>query len=405
MDGVHSEQILVFRILESMEDIDVRDWQALIQADTSPFLEYHWLHACESSGSMVPETGWQTCHVLGFSSEDDAMNYARPVFILPLYIKSHSWGEFVFDFSWADLAAQIGQEYYPKAVGVIPATPVTAYQPLMAESLAESGNFEQILRGAIHFIRTKLEVIGVKSLSFLFTTPDFTDALESLEFSRWVHQGFEWYRKGMNSFDDYLATFGKNQRKNIRKERKSLQESGFHVRFQQGNELDDSLAHDMYLLYSRTNAQFGSWAAKFFNREFFEAVFRNCAENIVLVSAENDDGDVPGRSMLILKNGKLFGRYWGCHSFVKNMHFNLCYYDPIDFALRNGFQSFDPGMGGEHKLRRGFMPVEQYSMHNFFDPLMNRFFAEYIPQFNRHVYRQIEWFNSKHLPTTHEDVM
>ena len=378
---------MVFRILKSMKDIEAAQWQSLVRAETSPFLEYYWLAACESSGSMVPDTGWQTCHVVGFLSSSDAEQYNRPVFILPLYIKSHSWGEFVFDFAWVDIANQLQQEYYPKAVGLVPATPIPAYEPLATPGC------EKMLTAALNFIRQKLLAEGVKSLSFLFTTAAFATTLAELGYSRWVHQGFEWRRAGMNGFHDYLAGFRKNQRKNIRKERQSMIERGISVRIYQDEELNESLADDMYALYAKTNEQFGPWAAKFFNAEFFREIFRSCAGHIVLVSAENADGYAIGRSMLVVKNRMIFGRYWGCHEFVKNLHFNLCYYEPIDLAIRRGLGSFDPGMGGEHKARRGFRSVERYSMHTFFNPIMDRVFADNIFQFNDHALKHIALLN------------
>ena len=380
---------MIFRILQSMDDIEAAEWQSLIQPETSPFLEYHWLRACEHSESMIPRTGWQSCHLLGFSSDDDAACYSKPVFALPLYIKSHSWGEFVFDFTWSDFFAQLGKEYYPKAVGVVPGTPVTAYQPLVAPG------FEDALVPALNFIREKLMGAGVRSLSFLFVSPAFADELAALGYSRWVHQGFEWPRGERDSFNDYLLGFRKNQRKNIRKERRSLEEIGLTVRIHQGDDLNEDLARDMYALYAKTNAQFGPWAAKYFNEDFFKEIFRNCAGHILLLTAENSDGRPLGRSMLVCKNGMLFGRYWGCHEFVKNLHFNLCYYEPIELVIRRRLRSFDPGMGGEHKVRRGFISVEQYSMHSFFDPMMDDFFAANIPRFNDQARRQIAWLNQR----------
>ncbi len=376
-----------FRILQSMDDIHASEWQSLVAPETSPFLEYPWLHACEHSGSMVPETGWQCSHLIGFRSSEDAEKCMKPILILPIYIKNHSWGEFVFDFAWADLASQLGKQYYPKAVGLIPATPVTAYRPLIAEGCGHA------IEPAIHFLRAELEAAGVNSLSFLFVTSEFSRILESLGFNRWVHQGFRWFRNEQRSFDDYLAGFKKNQRKNIRKERRSVEENELRVVYNSGSDLSNAVAADMYALYSATNARFGMWAAKFFNEAFFKEIFRTFSENIIIISAVN--GTAVGRSMLVCKNKKLFGRYWGAHRFVKNLHFNLCYYEPINFAIRSTFHSFDPGMGGEHKSRRGFMAIEQYSMHGFFDPLLEKFFAGNIHRFNTYARHQIDQLNGK----------
>ncbi len=378
---------MIFRLLPHIEDIEASQWQSLVGAQHSPFLEHHWLASFETSGSMSPDSGWQPLHLLGFKSDHDADRTINPVFALPLYLKNHSWGEFVFDFAWADVASQLGQEYYPKAVGVIPATPVTAYQAL--DSSGDPGSLAQ----AVEYLEKRLPEMGVKSLSFLFAEDDFADRLESLGFSRWIHQGFVWTRDGMNDFQDYLDSFRKNQRKNIRKERQSITEQELTVRIIGGDELCAEDADDMFELYEKTNDQFGPWAAKFLNRDFFRESFKRCAHQILLVSAFDSRGLSVGCSMLVHKGSKLYGRYWGSRDFFKDLHFNLCYYEPIDYAIRQGIDWFDPGMGGEHKLRRGFHGVRQHSMHRFFDPVMDRIFSANIGQFNRHAITTIDAIN------------
>ncbi|AHC15747.1 GNAT family N-acetyltransferase [Salinispira pacifica] len=424
---------LKFVLCSSLDQVDPDEWNSFLSSQSPPFLRYHWMRAYEISGSMTPETGWQPIHLLGIEDDGSSPNPDTPGvpavdggvptvdgdppegrpskqtaeqpstqtekqgryrglrFALPLYIKSHSWGEFVFDFAWADVARQLGKAYYPKAVGVIPATPSTVYSPL-----CDREDYAELLASAVDFLREELPRLGVMSLSFLFTQAPFADDLESLGFHRWVHQGFEWKGEGLDTFDDYLALFNKNQRKNIRKERKRFQESGLEVRLSSPDQLDQETADDMFDLYERTNDQFGPWAAKFLNREFFREVFRTCADNIVLVNAV-DRGEVVARSMLLKDRRRLFGRYWGTRRFVKDMHFNLCYYEPIDYAIRENLVSFDPGMGGEHKPRRGFQAVEQYSMHLYFDPLMDQLFRGNIHQFNESAQGMIEHINS-HLP-------
>jgi predicted N-acyltransferase len=368
---------VIFRLVPGISRIAPDQWQALIGEEHSPFLEHHWLSVFEDSGSIAPETGWQPLHLLGFDEAKDADALAHPRFALVLYLKSHSWGEFVFDFTWADVAAQLGQDYYPKAVGVVPATPVTAYR-----QLGDAGD-PGALAEAIDFLDRELPSMGVKSLSFLFAEDEFADGLEQLGFRRWIHQGFVWSREGMGNFDDYLATFRKNQRKNIRNERRSLEQQELRVKFLTGDELTPQDADDMFALYEKTNNQFGPWAAKFLNREFFSQSFLRCSHQILLAGAYGSDGTAVGRSMLVVKGKRMYGRYWGSHEFHRDLHFNLCYYSPIEYCLRHGIDLFDPGMGGEHKVRRGFRGVEQYSLHRYYDPMMDRIFAANIGQFNR----------------------
>lgn len=400
---------LRFVLCSSLDQVNPEEWNACLSPESPPFLGYHWMRAYEASGSMSPETGWQPIHLLGLEPVEStaegggeggqtAGRYSGLRFALPLYIKSHSWGEFVFDFAWADVARQLGKAYYPKAVGVIPATPATAYRPLYSAAggadRTGEGEYRNILAAALEYLREELPRLGIMSLSFLFTEPRFAGDLETLGFHRWIHQGFEWRGEGLLHFDDYLAQFNKNQRKNIRKERKRFRESGLELKVGNPDANDPFVADDMFDLYERTNDQFGPWAAKFLNREFFREVFRSCAEDIVLVSAHHGD-EVVARSMLLKDSRRLFGRYWGTRRFVKDMHFNLCYYEPIDYAIREGLESFDPGMGGEHKPRRGFWAVEQYSMHLYFDPLMDQIFQGNIHQFNRHSAEMIDHINTQ----------
>ncbi len=382
-----------FAFLESIVSISAGDWNALYGKNDSPLLEYHWLRSFEESGSMCPETGWQPFHLLGFAHSEDAAAMKNPVLILPLHLKSHSWGEFVFDFAWSDVASRLRKKYYPKAVGVIPATPVTGYQALGSPSDAE-------LAQAMEYAEARLKSMGVHSLSFLFTEDRFADQLEKCGFVRWVHQGFAWKRRGMSNFDDYLSLFRKNQRRNIRKERRGLEERGLVVDFICGSSLNAELARDMYQLYEKTTDQFGPWGAKFLTEDFFHYSFEHCGDSLLLVSARGKDGSgsqfagrVPGRSMLVHGGGRLYGRYWGAREFVKDLHFNLCYYYPIEFALNRGLDTFDPGMGGEHKVRRGFGGIQQFSMHRFFDPQMDNIFKANIHQFNTQAQRQIEFIN------------
>jgi predicted N-acyltransferase len=373
---------VIFRLIDGVSRLDSASWQGMISERDSPFLEHHWLSAFEDSGAISPGEGWQPLHLVGFDRESDAESLSSPRYALPLYIKSHSWGEFVFDFAWADVASQLGQEYYPKAVGVVPATPVTAYRDI------NPAGDPQLLGMALEYLEKTLPAMGIRSLSFLFTEDDFAERLEPLGYHRWVHQGFVWTRDEMEDFDAYLARFRKNQRKNIRVERASLEKQELTVRILRGEDLGSAEADDMFDLYEQTNDQFGPWAAKFLNREFFQLAFQRCASQILLVSAEDSGGNCVGRSMLVFKDRRMYGRYWGSRGFHKHLHFNLCYYEPIDFCLREGIDLFDPGMGGEHKIRRGFHGVEQYSMHKYFDPMMDRIFAANIGQFNRQA-RQI----------------
>lgn len=385
---------MVFRFLSSIDDIDPDSWDAMLSPDHSPFLAHRWIRAFEASGSMNASTGWQPMHLVGYADRQSAEQGQNPCYALVLYGKSHSWGEFVFDFAWSDVAKQLGQEYYPKAVALVPATPVTVYRDLGNGGTGQDGASGPLTE-AVEFLDQRLPGMGLHSLSFVFLEDDFALRLEELGFARWVHQGFRWDREQMNSFDEYLGRFTKGQRKNIRKERRSMQDQGISIQELSGSELNADQANDMYELYEQLNDQFGPWGAKFLNREFFIHAFEHCADDILLINAVLPDGSVAARSMLVQGAGTLYGRYWGSRAFFRDVHFNLCYYQPIDYAIRRGIERFDPGMGGEHKIRRGFRAVEQYSMHRFYNPILDSLFKTHIGQFNDAARSDIQRINEQ----------
>jgi len=373
----------------SISEIPAADWNSLARPNPSPFMEWEWLAALERSGSITPQNGWQPYHALLRRGKQTSA-------VAPLYLKSHSMGEFVFDFAWADVAEQMDVPYYPKLVGMSPATPSVCFRPLIAPTEEPDEVHSTLLAG----IDVLLEELELGACAFNYVEEGFADEAERHGYIRWKHQNFIWENPGLRDFEDYLALFRKNQRRNIRRERASIAQQGLEIRVLQGAELTTELLSLMNSYYRKTNEQFGPWAARFLSNEFFpllgEASVREFTERSVVIVAAYDPNAGPdpiALSFLVRKGEMLFGRYWGAAAFYENLHFELCYYRPIEWAITEGIRSFDPGIGSAHKVRRGFVAVPNYSMHRFRDPRMNALMGMHINRINEMEQQQIDSLN------------
>jgi len=367
-----------------MDEIPAESWNALTAGVRTPLLEWEWLNQLEQSGSMSPDTGWIPTH-MGVWDGD------RLVAAAPLYVRTHSMGDFVFDFAWADVAQQMGVPYYPKLVGMSPATPASAYRFLIAGDMPR----QAVTRAMVGQMREFASQNDIHGIAFNFADPDWVPEVEAEGFITWLHQGYEWHNPGYESFDDYLADFNKNQRKNIRKERKAMADNDIELETVPGSDAPDRYFELMYDFYEEHNAQFGPWAAKFLNRAFFEGL-ADCCRHLVLfvVARERGAKDPIAMSFLLKKGDVLVGRYWGSFRFVDKLHFNACYYEPIRWAIEHGVRDFDPGMGSPHKIKRGFRAVPTYSLHYFTDERMRLIMEGNIDRINSYERRNIVELNA-----------
>ncbi len=362
---------------ESMSGIPAAQWNRLAKPLATPLLEWEWLNVLEESGSIASEHGWHPQHITVWNGDD-------LVAAAPLYVKTHSMGEFVFDFAWADVAHQIGARYYPKLVGMSPATPSSAFRVMVDESRDDRGElFTTVVDAAMKFAEEQ----GLGGVAFNFIDPELKASFENRGFIAWRHQSYEWMNDGFSSFDDYLAGFTKNQRRNIRRERRTMEREGIAIRVLQGEELTEALFKRMSTYYELHNAQFGPWAAKFLNRRFFEQLGDIYRDRLAFVCAYHPDfsmhHDEPvAMAFLVVKGDLMLGRYWGAAEHIPDLHFNVCYYTPIEWAIDHGYRRFDPGMGSSHKVRRGFRATSSYSMHRFMDERMNEIMNANIDRIN-----------------------
>ncbi|NEO08514.1 MULTISPECIES: GNAT family N-acetyltransferase [unclassified Moorena] len=376
-----------------MADIPQSPWDDLAQPLKTPFLEWEWLNNIETSGSATAKTGWLPNHLTVWRDR-------QLIAAAPMYVKGHSYGEFVFDQQWADLSYRLGISYYPKLLGMTPFTPAVGYRFLMAPGEDED-ELTQIMVSAIDHFCDRNHLSGCH---FLFVDPDWRPVIERNGFKGWLHHSYIWQNQGFSSFEDYLKVFNANQRRNIKRERKAVAKAGLTLKILTGNDIEKSLFPLIYSFYSSTCDKF-MWGSKYLTRQFFKQLYPNYRQRVVLIAAyqEEDDQKPVGMSFCINKGNHLYGRYWGCFEEFDCLHFEACYYAPIEWAIGQGITMFDPGAGGRHKKRRGFPATANYSVHRFYDKRFDRIFQNYIDEVNLMELEEIEAINQD-LPFTKREI-
>ncbi|HLP89205.1 MAG TPA: GNAT family N-acetyltransferase [Nostocaceae cyanobacterium] len=361
-------------------------WDALALPLKTPFLEWEWLNNLETSHSATANTGWLPNHLTLW--RDRTLIGAAP-----LYLKGHSYGEFVFDHQWAELASRIGIEYYPKLLGMTPFTPVEGYRFL----IAPGENEEEITALMLHEIDAFCVQHQIATCNFLYVDPQWQPIVEKLGFSRWLHYSFIWQNHNFQTFDDYLAIFNANQRRNIKRERKAVEKAGLKLQAISGEEIPKSLFPLMYNFYADTCDKFGWWGSKYLTKRFFEQLHHNYRHRVVFFAAysEQDPRAPMGMSFCLYKEDQLYGRYWGSLQEIDCLHFDACYYAPIEWAIAHNIQSFDPGAGGRHKKRRGFPATPNYSLHRFYNNRLAQILRPYIAEVNQLELQEIEAINAE----------
>ncbi len=342
-------------------------WDALVGQD-DPFVEHAFLAALEASGTASHGSGWEPLHVV--VRRGDTI-----VGALPLYLKDHSYGEFIFDWSWASASHRMGVPYYPKLVSMVPVTPATGTRVLLEPGAPDR---VEIVRAITNGLFEAAERTGASSIHVLFLREEERDLLlaEPRLRPRLSHQ-FHWENPGYASFDDFVGRFRSAMRKQVRKERKRAQESGLDIRVLEGSELGDREWNALSRFYRDTCDRKGS--PPYLTPELFLRLRESFAHRVVAALAYK--GDAPVAGSLNFERGKhLYGRYWGCVEQYDSMHFELCYYRLIERAIAKGMTRFEAGAQGEHKLRRGLMPARVHSVHWVRDPTLRRAVDEFLPR-------------------------
>lgn len=369
---MNSDPALVFQWKTRICQIDKDCWNSLALNLKTPFFEWDWLNILEKSESIVEQHGWHPHHLTLWEGN-------RLVAAAPLYVKEHSEGEFVFDHVWAEVSHRLGASFYPKLIGMSPVTPTTGYRFLIAPDMDEIVITGLMLEEIEKFC-LKNRLSGV---NFLFVDPQWGKMVIPKNYHAWVHQSYAWRNRQFGKFSDFLGVFNTNQRRNIKREQASLKHTGTGFKAFSGVDIPVEFFPVMYRFYCLTNAKFGPWSCKYLNENFFLLLDQHFRERLVFMAAFDGSGKTPlGMSMLVNKGDNLYGRYWGCSTSVDYLHFSTCYYEPIKWAIENGIEYYDPGIGGMHKTRRGFIAVPNYSLHRFFNPRLMQIMSANIDHIN-----------------------
>ena len=352
------------QVHDRVADIGREAWDACASPSGDPFLSFDFLDACEASGSAVPAEGWAGRHL---SLRDET---GRVLGVMPLWLKGHSQGEYVFDHSWADAYQRAGGRYYPKLLSAVPFTPVTGPR-FLAHPDADAATVRQaLLQGAIALT----ERLGVSSLHVNFPTRDDWDAMGGAGLLQRQDMQYVWRNDGYATFDAFLAALSANRRKTIRRERREAQ-AGLDIRVLTGAEITDAHWDAFFAFYMDTGAR--KWGRPYLTRDFFTRLGATMADRIALVMAFRDGEAIAGALNLIGRDA-LYGRQWGALEEVPFLHFELCYYQAIEFAIARGLSRVEAGAQGEHKIARGYLPSPVYSAHFIADPALREPVARYL---------------------------
>jgi predicted N-acyltransferase len=356
------------RILAGINELSASSWDALAGTD-HPFTRHAYLGALEQSGCVGPGTGWEPSHVV---LEDNGSLLGA----MPLYLKSDSWGEFVFDQGWAQAYQEAGVPYYPKLVGAIPFTPVSGPRLL---SPRHSPGIQQALLEAAQELAQQRQA---SSIHVLF--PD-GEALESLKRKGWLLRKdcqFHWFNRGYESFDHYLESFSSKRRKTTRRERRKVTEQGIHFDHLVGSEISERDWDFLYRCYASTFLCRGRHP--YMNPDFFRSLCANMGDSLLAIRASHGEQGVAA-AIFFVSSDTLYGRYWGSIAEVDSLHFETCYYQGIELCIKRGLKRFDPGTQGEHKLTRGFDPVFSWSGHWIAHPGFRQAIANYLAREAAHI--------------------
>lgn len=360
------------RFHHSINEVAPSAWDALA-VDAGPFLQHAFLAALEDSGSVGPGTGWQPYHVSVQRAGEE-----RPCLVMPAYLKEHSWGEYVFDWAWADAWSRFGLSYYPKLVTAVPFTPSTGPRLLTSHDTL----LDQLVPDLLERIREEMETIGASSWHVLFPKPEQVGALQRAGMLLRHGSQFHWFNRHYRDFDDFLSTFNSRRRKNVRKERRGVREAGVRCHRFSGGQVDEALWDRFYAYYQQTYAERGQRG--YLTRRLFSLLGRLMPDSLLLVMAEQDGEWVAG-ALYLHDERCLYGRYWGAEVDVPGLHFEVCYYQGIEFCIEQGLERFDAGAQGEHKLIRGFEPVQTDSLHWIEDERFRDAIRRFCEEEARHV--------------------
>ena len=369
---------------DGIADIGREAWDACAAPTGDPFVSYDFLHACEASGSATPREGWGPRHLSLRNPEGGVIG------VMPLYLKGHSQGEYVFDHSWADAFQRAGGRYYPKLLGAVPFTPATGPRFLSHPDVDAATVGEALLQGAL----TLVERLGASSLHVNFPTETEWRAMGEAGMLLRQDMQFIWRNGGYQTFDDFLNALSSNRRKTIRRERREANE-GLDIRVLTGAEITEAHWDAFFEFYMDTGSR--KWGRPYLTRAYFSMIGQTMAERIALVMAFRDGTPIAGALNFIGRDA-LYGRQWGTLDEVPFLHFELCYYRAIEFAVEHGLSRVEAGAQGEHKIARGYLPSPVYSAHFIAHAGLRDAVGQYLDQERPGVAAEIEAMTAELSP-------
>ncbi len=382
MTGVYQAKTIT-----SLSEISEEEWNACCytqQTRRNPFLSYQFLYALEESGCATRETGWQAQHILIYKGN-------KLVGVMPLYLKNHSYGEYVFDHAWADayqhafrntgrntgqnIGQNTGENYYPKLQSAVPFSPITASKLMVKPSEILAQNTREIQEKMLMAALSLVKEYRLSSLHVTFAEKAEWNLMAEHGFLKRLDQQFHWHNEGYGSFEDFLMALSSRKRKNIRKERKQAVIKGVDIEILSGKDITEEHWDHYFSFYLETGQR--KWGQPYLNRRFFSLLGEKMSEKIVLIMCKREGKYMAG-ALNMLSDDTLYGRYWGAIEDHKYLHFEVCYYQAIDYAIQHGLQKVEAGAQGEHKLARGYRPEPTHSAHWISNPNFRKAVADYL---------------------------
>lgn len=372
------------RILTSLAEAGQPAWDALVAAQSAPnpFLSYAFLHALHESGSAADDTGWQPQYLTLWADADGSGE--RLVAALPMYAKFHSYGEYVFDWAWADAYKRNGLDYYPKLLSAIPFTPVSGNRLLAIDDQARAA-----LVDALQGVQ---QASALSSTHILYPTEAEAKQLEAAGFLLRKGVQFHWQNEGYDSFEQFLSTLEMKKRKNIRAERRKVAEAGITLRQLRGEDATEADWRFFKRCYDQTYQ--AHWSTPYLNLDFFRRIGETMPHNLLLVIAEREGKSIAS-SLLVYDDQALYGRYWGCIEQHPCLHFETAYYQPLEFCIAHRIPAFEGGAQGEHKMARGFLPQQTWSAHWLAHPAFSDAVERFLAQEGKGILSYMDELNER----------
>ncbi|MAG34395.1 MAG: GNAT family N-acetyltransferase [Deltaproteobacteria bacterium] len=372
---------LEFSLEDGVAALPREEWDALV-GEGSPFLEWAFLASLEEAGTLDEASGWTPKPLV-------ARKEGRLVAACPLYLKTNSEGEFVFDYSWADASHRAGIDYYPKLLVGVPFSPVGGARFLVRDDVDRALWIERL--GAA--LREICANNDLSSVHVNFCRPDEAEVLGRVGFHTRIGLQYHWHNHGYETFDDYLDAFRSKRRNQVRRERREMEKQEVRIETYSGDAITPDLIDPMFRFYLST-IRSRAWGREYLNREAFELLVERFRDRLVFIIAEHEGERIAG-TWNVQKGEALYGRYWGATRTLRHLHFNVCYYAAIEHCIDHGLARFEPGAGGEYKQVRGFDASPTFSAHHFTDPRLCAAVEQFLATERVQAEETIDWYRGR----------